>query len=259
MALAGIVLTTWQGTSQRDATHSAGDPFGTSPSPAKAAVASRRVETVRPSLAAKAPVAVPSAEFSTEELDAMKAYGSACEVGETTACVALGVMYANHRGGGERAHLPEAARLFKQACEEDNAIACNDLGILFLDPVGTLDDTVRLGTVAKKVPNQLDKAIALFDRACRAGSSDGCNNLGAMRERGVGLPQDLGEARRLYAKACDGGMVIACSNLAALYAKHDSLGAPPAETEGLFMKACEGGNSRACVSLAEYAYRMHAN
>jgi hypothetical protein len=128
---------------------------------------------------------------------AVQLFAQACDGGDLSGCVNLGVGY--ERGEGIEQDASMAFTLYEYACNAGDMLGCVDLGSLH-----------RTGT---GVPQDQPLAVSLYRRACDAGEPLGCFNLGTSYERGDGVPQDAVTAIVAFQRACGAGLTIGCERL----------------------------------------------
>jgi Sel1 repeat len=126
---------------------------------------------------------------------------SACDGGDSRACVTLGEMFYNARGGVAKDGA-RAAALFKTACDRGEPTGCVDLGWAFQSGTGVTKDGAA--------------AADAFGKACGKTSSAGCLGIGMIYSGGQGVPKDTKRAAGYLKTACDAGNQPACSALKAL-------------------------------------------
>jgi TPR repeat protein len=197
----------------------------------------------------------------------------ACDNGEATGCLNLGLMYEAGEGVGadksKAALLYQAAlaaatavqattrfrlangyasgdgvapddakavQLYQKACEAGHAGACLNLGNSYFNGKGVAHDE--------------DRAVPFYEKACDGGYAGACQNLAFLYASGRSVAQDEAKAVQLYQKACDGGVQTACSNVARSYVDGKGVAQDTAKAVQLYQKACDGGVAAACLSLA---------
>lgn len=103
----------------------------------------------------------------TEEASAgaRAAYATACELGSTFGCGAVGTMEFRGRGGPRSQR--EGVAHFRIACDDGLPQACADLGHATANGLGTPRDSAL--------------ALSLFERACTAGLDGACSNAEFLR------------------------------------------------------------------------------
>lgn len=161
-------------------------------------------------------------------------YRKACDNGDPTSCVNLGVMYT--RGQGVPKDAEKSATYFERACDRGAPTGCTNLGVMYRQGVG--------------VPQDHKKAVSLYRRGCEGGDSGGCNNLGAVYGQGLGVPKDAEKAATYYGKACDGGVMLGCVNLGEMYARGKDVAMDHGKAVALFRRACDQGEVKGCGNLA---------
>ena len=134
---------------------------------------------------------------------------AACDLGDRTACIAIGKQYV--RQGGPLEDLPRGIELLSAACltagnAEEAQELCETAGNLTLDQAVNGSDEAR--TAAD--PARID---GLYTAACAAGSNSACVNLADALWSGAILPSDQPRALALYEALCDADYSSGCSGL----------------------------------------------
>ena len=101
--------------------------------------------------------------------DKVKSLEKDCNGGNASACVNLGVMYAN--GKGVKQDYKKASELYQKACNGGVASSCYNLGIMYYNGQG--------------VKQNKSKAKKLFGDACDMGDQVGCDAYRDLNEDGV--------------------------------------------------------------------------
>jgi len=170
---------------------------------------------------------------------AVRALRSACNDGNSRACVNLGVAYET--GEGISANPAQAAALYRDGCERGVLIGCINLGLLYEKGKGI-------------APNVTETA-RLYQKACDGRAMPGCFNLGTAYQRGVGVPVDLVRAARLYREACYGGYSYACVSLAYCYRTGSGVSQSTQEAIRLYRVACDAEVMSGCYNLGVSYHR----
>lgn len=142
------------------------------------------------SAAATAATTAPAKGDSTVD-----SYQKSCDGGDARACVTLGEMFYNARGGVAK-DAARAVTLFNKACEKGEATGCVDLGWAHAS-----------GSGVDKNPSV---AADQFSKACNATTTLGCVGLGMLYRAGTGVAKDQKRAADLFNKACAAGNDTAC-------------------------------------------------
>ncbi len=85
----------------------------------------------------KANQAYKSGNYST----AAKLYKKACDGGESSGCINLGIMY--DKGKGVKQDYLTAAKLYKKACNGGDAFGCYNLGLLYVYGRGVKQNKIK--------------------------------------------------------------------------------------------------------------------
>src|SRR5262249_18292639 len=134
---------------------------------------------------------------------ALVLYEKACDGGEPSGCVALGLFLADH---GRPEGVARKITLLTRACDKGDGPACSELA---------RGDATGKG--AGKEPSRAEafeqKAAPLDDRACEAGDLRACLDRARALARGVGAARDDARAASLDERACDAGLSDGCAAL----------------------------------------------
>uniref|UniRef100_A0A158R5Z5 Small ribosomal subunit protein uS5m n=1 Tax=Syphacia muris TaxID=451379 RepID=A0A158R5Z5_9BILA len=172
-------------------------------------------------------------------------YKYLADKGETSAQVALGILYMNGALGIEQ-NDELAAQYFISAAEAGSAIAYAHLGKMFLD-----------GTSA--TPQDNETAFKHFSKAAQSDNPLGQSGLGVMYLHGKGVKQDYDKAHRFFKLAADHGWVDGQLNLGHMYYSKvtEGLGVKRNYKSAIryFQLASQSGNVLAYYNLAQ----IHAN
>lgn len=95
-------------------------------------------------------------------------YAKACENGNTTGCVRLGVLYFT--GDGVEENPKKAKKLFAKACKKSNALGCYHVGTLYKRGADGIERNFR-------------KARMFYARGCKIGLSKSCDQYNLIREK----------------------------------------------------------------------------
>ncbi len=183
--------------------------------------------------ASKAPSESPSAPPKA------RALADACEKGEATSCLALGVAYSDAALG-----LPHdetrAADFYERACDLRDIRNCNNLTVMFEKEQGRPVDAKR--------------AFQLYTKNCDAKHALACKNVGRCHRDGLGVPADAAKAKAAFQKAvelskaeCARGVAEGCSNIGFTY-RAGNEGLPKDETRAVeyLERACKMGYRAVC-------------
>jgi TPR repeat protein len=173
-----------------------------------------------------------------DDVEAVRWYRKAVEAGNTVAMGNVGFMYANGRGVAK--DDVEAVRWYRKAVEAGNALAMNNLGFMYRQGRGVAKDEVE--------------AVRWYRKAAEAGNTDAMTSLGFMYEEGLGVAKDEVEAVRWYRKGAEAGNALAMNNLGFVY--RQGLGVAKDEVEAVrwYRKGAEAGNALAMANLG-FMYR----
>lgn len=153
----------------------------------------------------------------------------------------LAILYEKGQGGLPKDER-EAVRLYKLAADQGNASAQSNLGLMYDDGRGGLQKDQA-------------QAVRLYKQAADQGHATGQNNLGWMYQEGLGgLEKNDKESVRLYRLAAEQGYAYAQCNLGVLY--RDGKGGLPQddrEAVRLFKLGSEQGNKESHSNLG-YMY-----
>lgn len=223
-------------------------PASDAPSPAKAAVSATAGRGV--------------ALFGAGKYDAALPFlRKACDGGDTSGCVDLGVMYEN--GRGVAADVVQAQTLYRKGCDGGNRMGCDDLAKLVLRIAKHAGDGTQIGAVQAAAPEpavtggaalykagQYIAAVPLLRTSCNGGDAHACGLLGGMYETGLGVERDADQAVPLLRKGCDAGDPGSCTSLGYMYEEGLGVTQDHAQANALYRKACNGGDSVGCKYLA---------
>ncbi len=131
-------------------------------------------------------------------------YTRGAELGDVNAAFALGLIYAQGRGGFEKDYA-KAAELFETAARTGHPQANYNLGLLFLNGTGK---PVNEHRAARHIAYAAEKGIAAAQY-----------DLAALYGAGTGMPFDAYEQARWLAKAADQGLATAEYEYAVLLLK----------------------------------------
>ncbi len=174
---------------------------------------------------------------------------SACALDDAEACVSVGLLHLEGRGGAVQATEGEARLrrglgLLASACEAGEGTACARAATLFeAGPEPVRDDA---------------RALVSLQRACEAGVPGGCSALALRYLTGRGVAPDRARALELYRRvselfrdACEAGESSACAELGQAFAVGQGGVADPARALVYQEKACALGQSASCLGAAE--------
>lgn len=201
-----------------------------------------------------------------------QAYVRGCESGSSLACVNLGAVRAEGKGGAEP-NPTQAREAFERACVAGEPSGCNNLGVV----KGALVATPRRGprgamvyklrcsgaiavgcsgwgprtqVVPKGTPGSALEAAQAFERGCTGGLGTACVNLGALAYLGRGIARDRARAERLFSETCFRGDASACGEqgTALLTLRMDH---PRDVRAGIAFleRACKGFEEDSCMAL----------
>ncbi|MEM9188469.1 MAG: tetratricopeptide repeat protein [Myxococcota bacterium] len=157
-------------------------------------------------------------------------FRSACEAGDPSACIDLGILYANGEGLPQR--KSEAAHLFRRGCELGNDESCRLEAEQWMDGFGRA--TPMDG--AERLDGYCQNAIALA-----------CFGLGTRLHEGrEGVPRNREQARELFDRGCELGDAISCVRFATYLASGDGGSRDRTGAEETRRRACELGHAPAC-------------
>jgi TPR repeat protein/serine/threonine protein kinase len=168
-----------------------------------------------------------------DDIEAVKWYRSAADLGFSRSQSALGMMYL-WGWGVERNHA-EALRLFRAAAAKGDARGENGLGILYANGF--------------EIPRDYGEAMNWYLKAAAQGYANAESNIAGMYRWAQGVRQDYGEAMRWYRKAASHGSAGGEVGIGELYCF--GLGVPGDYDEALrwFHKAADGGDGFAQADL----------
>jgi len=164
----------------------------------------------------------------------------ACDGGNATGCVNLGILYAN--GNAVAKDDAQAVALYKMACDGGSASGCSNLGVHYLNGTG-------VGKDAALAESYFRKTVALASTGCNGADGISCFSLGQSYHSGHGVSKDDAQAAVFYQKACDEGEERACTALANLYLDGNGVSKDEARAASLFRQGCDEGAIKSCGSL----------
>lgn len=176
----------------------------------------------------------------------------ACEGGVIWACPRIGEMY--EQGQGVTRDVAKAKKFYLQACDkpddegcklafalvshtcqEGDLAGCDDLAWFYDDGVGTAQDKLRSGELARKTCSQgSTTGCGRLQAQCEANGVEACTHLAELSETGAGLPKDRQIASAYYTRACDRKHLPACEGV-----------------QRMLGTACKQGEVAACMEVGE--------
>lgn len=185
---------------------------------------------------------------------ARAAWSRACEVGNTSACYELAIMYRD--GEGVSADPAQYQALLEKSCAGGFGSACFNLG-------NNLDRRITNGGDTAAKPSQSDLAVMLswYDKGCVAGSAPSCANAGYARVHYAASAADRESGAKQLERACD--MVDdqssgpACRAAGFLHDPNDAAGVLPDRvvSDRYYTLGCLRGDNDSCQNLG-YHYRL---
>ncbi len=190
-----------------------------------------------------------------------------CSVGAAAAC---NVLARNHDDGdGTDIRDDLAVIYYRRACEAGNVTGCLNLGIMYEKAEGVAPDPLvaaqhyrracpqklsacrRLASLVVKNDVVMDAGSTLpaLERACDGHDDDAmrsCNSLARMYDTGRGAPRDDRHAVKLYRRACDGHLDVGCFNLSLMYRRGEGVARDTEEADALRAHSCRGSNAARC-------------
>ena len=182
--------------------------------------------------------------------DAVRRAPSACEKGDSLACLVTG--FAALEGRAQMVDVDAAAAAFRKACDLGSGIGCEREAFIASFRHDKAQD-LPLAEARRK------QAAAMLGKTCDEGTPLACHWLGTMLE-GQSALQDQPRAVSLYAKACfDHGFGAACRNgyqltNISVSAVRDKAAAGRFEAvaETAMDAECQAGKAGACNVLAAW-------
>ena len=168
-----------------------------------------------------------------DDAEAVRWYRKAAEQGFAWGETNLGYMYSVGRGVDK--DDAQAVEWYRKAAATDFAMAQDNLGVMYRDGRGVTRDPVA--------------AVDWFRKAAAVGYLEGQNNLGYMYASGQGVAQDDAEAVQWYRKAAERGHALAQTNLGWMYENGRGVAKDYAEAVQWYRRAAEQGNARAQTYL----------
>jgi TPR repeat protein/uncharacterized caspase-like protein len=164
-----------------------------------------------------------------DQVEAVRLYRMAAELGNVQAQVNLGICY--HEGVGVTKDPVEAVKWYRKAAELGNPQAQNYLGVCYEDGTGVTKDQAE--------------AVKWYRKAAELGNAAAQNNLGSCYYNGIEVKESASEAIKWYRKAAEQGNVDAQNNLGSCY--FDGMGVKKNASEAVkwYRKAAEQGNAPA--------------
>ncbi len=169
--------------------------------------------------------------FSEVEAEACE---RACDQGDPSSCVTLGLAY--EKGHGVFQDSERAYARYHHACVLGHVPGCSREAGKQMLGVGTDWDP--------------PKAVEMVRRTCEQGDAYGCFVLGFANAEGFGVPKDRVRAAVFFRRACDGGNMEGCVDLGVLYSMGNGVVKDVATAQVLEKKACDGGEQSGCTWLA---------
>lgn len=136
---------------------------------------------------------------------------SACEVGDPSACLAVGLVYRasvevplpSNPSGKSKENLKNAIKFYEKACELGEAMACYNLAAMNEAGVGLEKSYTRAGR--------------LFQKACELGMAKACSEAGGYFSEGKIGETSFAKAHELFEKGCKLDHGAACIGLGDSY------------------------------------------
>ncbi|MDR1936238.1 MAG: sel1 repeat family protein [Candidatus Accumulibacter sp.] len=140
-------------------------------------------------------------------IEAFESYKKAASLGDSTACVQLGIMYENGEGVGR--DMGEAVKWYEQALDRGSAAGAQRLVNLFYSGIDIKIDA--------------NKLMTYYARLAETGDSHGYYMLGILSSGGQGMKGDSRKAVELYRKAVSMGNSMAMNALGGAYSLGDGV------------------------------------
>ena len=166
-----------------------------------------------------------------DETKARELLGKGCDGSDAKACVNLGVLLAQGRGGAK--DPAGAAKNFERGCAAGEAKGC-----------GMLGGAYRAGDGVGK---DVGRAATLLRQGCDGGDDVACGALGRMLAQGEGVPKDATKATDLLKRACDGGQSSACIDLGMMLEIGKDAPKNLMLAKLLYQRACFRSDFEACL------------
>lgn len=166
--------------------------------------------------------------------EAVKAWQSLAEQGDSEAQFTLAVLY-NRGDGGVAKDMIEAVRWYRKAAEQGHVIGQYNLGVLYATGTGVTRD--------------LNAAAQWWRMAALQGHSEAQFNLGLYYAEGTGVKPDPAEAVKWWAMAAKQGYAAAQFNLGLMYMKGEGVDENQDEAVRLWRMSADQGFNQAITVL----------
>lgn len=203
--------------------------------------------------------------FKVYNVQAVNAYRTSAERGDSDAQSRLASLYA--RGRGVARDDAQAVFWWRKAAEQGHADAQYNLARMFFDGVGVAQDDAmaahwvrraaeqghagaeaglgNLYLLGRGMPQDDTLALQWFGKAAAQGNADAQNYLGLFHAYGRGTPQDDAAAVEWFRKAAEQGHAAAQNNLGLMYLQGRALPKDEAQALQWFLSAARQGHADA--------------
>jgi TPR repeat protein len=168
-------------------------------------------------------------EKAGQDLEALKLYAEAAQLGHTVAMVNYGGLL------GKRGDTVSEFGLYKKAAEMGDLLGAYNLGVAYRDGIGTEVNGAE--------------AARWFEKAAAEGDETASFNLGVLFDDGSLIDEDNARAAAWYRLAADHGNVDAMINLGLMLESGEGIAQDLSAAAGLFQKAADLGDSYGKLKL----------
>jgi hypothetical protein len=158
---------------------------------------------------------------------------SACEGGNSKACVTLGKLYDSGKGGTR--DRSRAAEAYQLGCDKGDAEGCLRVGQAHLYGQGVLEDKAR--------------GLSLIELGCKKEHAESCAELGRLLVDGHTVKRDLKKGVAHQAHACELGSAMACTRVGTLYKEGRAIAADAKKALEFFGRACKLDAKYSCAEV----------